>query len=151
MRVAVTFGTKYADNSHPVLGELAHPDGYIVVEGRDMAQILEFLPVICGREQRPPGSPILTGGAAPLYAFDYPLEDFEKPGGTAETFHPRGRTAIFSTLPYGQSTVQLRAGTLGPTRTELFELIEPYVEVEMVAVEMADKVLAAIEHARRLV
>jgi len=33
------------------------------------------------------------------YAFDYDLEEFEAPGGSAERYHPKGRLATFSARP----------------------------------------------------
>ena len=95
---AITFGQKYRNDYHPKLGALAHPDGYIVVEASSVEDVYAFLAIICGREHHPiEGSGYLEGGA--LYAFDYDLETFEAPGGTAEKYHPRGRLASFTTMP----------------------------------------------------
>jgi hypothetical protein len=91
---AVTFGVKYRNEDHPKLGKLAHPDGYIVVEVAEPTDLYVFLAVVCGQEKLPDGR-----DGAVLYAFDYDLEEFEAPGGSAELYHPEGRLAEFTALP----------------------------------------------------
>ena len=112
---AITFGQKYRNDYHPKLGSLAHPDGYIVVEASSLDDVDAFLQTICGRQVF-----VLSDGGtqlgAVLYAFDYDLETFEAPGGTAERHHPRGRLASFTTMP---------ADSLSEaSRKELADLIE---------------------------
>ena len=86
---AVTFGMKHAHEPHPKLGDLAHPDGYIVVEAEDLRDLYLFLMIVVGK----------SDDGVVQYAFDYDLDEFEAPGGSAERHHPRGRTATFSALP----------------------------------------------------
>lgn len=94
---AITFGSKYRDEPHPTLGNRPElPDSYVVVEGKDLGQVYELLPILFGHETNDWGDGPKQGGVA--YAFDYDLEEFEARPST-KGYYPNGRILEFSALP----------------------------------------------------